>query len=182
MQPITSFDLATLVPHGSEGLRLPARYAVEIDDPKGPLLLEIHVAVIEGQPRCVELRCRPRSGGPPVSSESLRRVPLARYVRESVALCSFRVEIHPSTWVVYPTGRGDGQLLGRASKQHPRRQMTDDLLREVARVYSEAESKPTLAVMNWFQLSRPTAGRWVMEARKRGFLAKLPSKRGASSE
>ena len=167
-----------MVPYGTEGgLHLPTRYAVEVDDPKCPILLEIHVAVVDGQPRCTELCCRPRPSGQPVSSENLRRVPLARYVRESAELYSMRVVVYGpgiDQVVVQATGTGDEPLLARAAQQRPRQAMTDDLLRDVARVYSKAESKPTLAVMRWFFLSRPTAGRWVVLARKRGFLPELP--------
>jgi hypothetical protein len=164
-----------MVPYGTEGLLLTTRYSVEVDDPECPILLEIHVAVVDGQPRCTELRCRPRPGGPPVSSENLRRVPLARYMRESAAQYSMRVVVYDAGQVVVSsTGTGDEPLLARATRQRPRQRMTDELLRAVARVYSEAGTKPTLAVMRRFYLSRPTAGRWVGLARKRGFLPELP--------
>ncbi len=166
-----------LVPYGTEGLHVMPRYAFEVDDPQCPTLLEIHVAVIDGQPQCAELRCRPRPGGPPVTSESLRWVALSQYVRASAELYCVRVVGHDEGQVVVSaTGTGDGPLLARAAQQHPRQQMTDELLRDVARVYSEAGSKPTIAVMRRFHLSRPTAGRWVGIARKRGFLPKLPPK------
>jgi len=160
-----------MVPYGTEGLYLQTRYAFEVDDPECPVLLEIHVAVVDGQPRCAELRCRPRLGGPPVSSESLRRVALARYLRDSTTLYSVRVEFDEDGRVMFEqtTGTGDEALLARAARA-PRRQMTDDLLRDVARVYSEAYSKPTLAVMRRFHVSRPTAGRWVALARDRNFI------------
>jgi len=168
-----------LVPHGSEGLHLPPRYAFEVDDDVCPFLVEIHVAVVEGQPRCAELRCRPRPGGPPVSSEGLRRLPLGRYLRESASLYAVRAQFDEQGEIVFlqDTGTGDEEPLARAAKQRPRRQMTDDLLRDVARVYTEAESKPTQAVMRRFGLSRPTAGRWVMVARERDFLPAAPDRR-----
>jgi hypothetical protein len=161
-----------MVPYGTEGLQLPPRYAVEVDDPNCPVLVEVHVVVVDGQPRCAELRCRPKSGGPPVTSESLRRVALARYLRESTTAYAQRVEFDEHGQVVFAqsTGTGDQPLLARAAQKRPRQQMTDELLRKVARVYSEAESKPTLAVMRHFYLSRPTAGRWVGLAREHGFL------------
>jgi len=168
-----------MVPYGTEGLYLPTRYAVEVDDPKCPVLLEVHVVVQDGQPRCAELRCRPRPGGPPVSSEGLRSVPLARYLRESAYLYSVRVtELDEGRGLlVSATGTGDEPLLAEAARRSPRQQMTDDLLRDVARVYSDAGSKPTQAVMRRFHVSRPTAGRWVGLARSRGFLPKMPTKR-----
>jgi hypothetical protein len=168
-----------LVPYGSEGLHLPPHYGVEVDDAACPLLVELRVGVIDGQPRCEELRCRPRAGGGPVSSEDLRRVPLGRYLRESAALYSVRIEVDSEgKWLfMQPTGSGDEPLLAGAAHRRPRRQMTDELLRDVARVYSAALSKPTLAVMRRFHVSRPTAGRWVMEARRRGLLAAIEKRR-----
>jgi hypothetical protein len=169
------FGGADMTPYGTEGLYLMTRYAVEVDDAECPILVEIHVAVVDGQPQCVELLCRPRSGGPPVSSESLRQVRLARYVRQSTTLYSVRVEGHGDEEFMQATGTGDELLLARASQS--RHEMTDELLREVADVYSGAHgSKPTIAVMRHFDVSRPTAGRWVMEARKRGHLPTLPPK------
>jgi hypothetical protein len=158
-----------LVPYGTEGVHLPPRYSVEVDDSNCPVLVEVHVVVIDGQPRCAELRCRPRPGGPPVTAENLRQVTLARYLRDSAVAYSVRVEFdEQGEWVfVQATGTGDEPMLERAARQRPRRQITDELLRDVARVYSEAETKPTLAVMRRFDLSRPTAGRWVGLARKR---------------
>jgi hypothetical protein len=90
-------------------------------------------------------------------------------LRDSAVAYSFHVKVdeHGEVVFVQATGTGDEQLLDRASRQRPRQQMTDERLREVARIYSEAESKPTLAVMRRFDLSRPTAGRWVGLARKR---------------
>jgi hypothetical protein len=168
-----SIPIEGMVPYGTVGgLHLPPRYAVAVNDPDCPVLVEVHVAVVDGQPRCAELRCRPRPDGPPVSSESLRRVALARYLRQSAAMYSIRVSLDEKGDVIFmqATGTGDEADLAQAAGRQPRRQMTEDLLRDVARVYSEATSKPVLAVMRRFELSRPTAGRWVMEARKRGFL------------
>jgi hypothetical protein len=174
MRGLTPLALPTegMVPYGTEGLQLPPRYAVEVDDPKCPVLVEVHVVVVDGQPRCAELRCRPKSGGPLVMSEDLRHVALARYVRQSAGMYAYRVEVDEDGQVVFAqsTGTGDEPLLARAVQKRPRQQMTDERLREVAQVYSEAGSKPTMAVMRHFYLSRPTAGRWVGLARDRGFL------------
>jgi hypothetical protein len=153
-----------LVPFGSEGLYLPPHYAFEVDDPGCPYLIEIRVAVIEGQP---------------VSSENLRKIPLARYVRESPRLYAVRADFDENGEVMFlaSTGVEDFTPLDRAARQRPRRAMTPDLLRDVARVYLEAESKPTQAVMRRFSLSRPTAGRWVGLARNGGFIPTAPNEK-----
>jgi hypothetical protein len=155
-------------PYGSEGLYLQNEYAVEVDDPRCPVLLEIHVEVIDGRPECVELRCRQRPGGPPVSSERLRQVALRRYLRESTRLYSDLVLPE----LVQATGTGDELILARAEQESRRRAqpITDEHLAEVAEVYSAAGSKPTQAVLHRFHVSRPTASRWVRLARDRGFL------------
>jgi hypothetical protein len=170
-----------LVPFGGDGLYLPPHYAFTVDDSECPYLIEIHVSVIDGQPRCADLRLRMRPGGSPVSSENLRKIPLARYVRESPRLFAVRADIDENGEVMFmaSTGVEDFASLDRAAKERPRRAMTPELLRDVARVYLEAESKPTQAVMRRFTLSRPTAGRWVGLARKSGFIPPLPNEKEA---
>jgi hypothetical protein len=60
--------------------------------------------------------------------------------------------------------------------------ITDAWLEGVAAVYRDATADgrpPTAAVKEHFQTSRPTAARWVQEARRRGILGKTtPRKRG----
>ena len=114
-----------MVPYGTEGLYLLRQYAVEVDDPECPVLVEVHVEVIDGQPRCVELRCSPKPNGPPVSSEILRQIPLGRYVRQSAGLYSERWTVQGDIELHAATGSGDEPLLVRAAQRRPRRQMTD---------------------------------------------------------
>ena len=128
----TTMTFETLVPYGSEGLHIPARYVAEVDDPDCPVMLEITVQVIDRLPRCSELRCRIRPGGPPVSTEALRKIPLAQYVRESLTLYSMKVEIQNDSVFVQATGTGDEDVLARSASHRQRHQMTDELLREVA--------------------------------------------------
>lgn len=169
LTPVTSPNL-TWTPYGSEGLSLPSEYVFEVDDPDCPVLVEIHAAVIDGQPRCSELRCRPRPGGQPVTAEALRRVALGRYLRAAAAAYSQRIEIHPGGMEVgYMTSGRDADLLDRAARQ-TRRPMTDDLLRDVSRVYNEASAKPVGAVQRRFYVSRATASRWIQQARRQGLI------------
>lgn len=75
------------------------------------------------------------------------------------------------------------ELTGRRPQRGAR--ITDDQLREVAMVYraalaeSEGRKAPTEAVRDMFTISRSTAGRWVEEARRRGFLGPAPGRRRA---
>jgi hypothetical protein len=63
------------------------------------------------------------------------------------------------------------------------KRLSDAHLREVAKVYREAlkadKPKPTKAVMQHFFTARANAGRWVAEARERGFLGKAEAPRQA---
>jgi hypothetical protein len=146
-----------------------SRYAVAVNDVDCPVLVELEVSMIDGQPECVELRCQPRAGRT-VTSEMLRKVPLRRFLRESANAFSIRVAVQDGVEVVSTSGADDEPLLTRAAQQRQRRQITDAFLREVAAVHSAAETKPTVAVMRHFHAARATASRWVREARDRDFL------------
>lgn len=166
----TPVSAVGMVPYGSEGILLPRRYAVEIDDPDCPVLVELHVEMIDDQPRCSELRLRPKPEGPTVMSENLRQIPLAKYLRESTAMYSMRIEFDDEGEVLFAqaTGSSDIPPLARAGNRRQRRQITDEFLRQVAKVYTaNVRSKPTLAVMRHFPTSRATASRWVAAARER---------------
>ncbi len=58
--------------------------------------------------------------------------------------------------------------------------MSDDHLREVANVYRNAmkagRRDPVNAVREAMHASRPTAGRWVAQAREKGFLGRALEK------
>jgi hypothetical protein len=109
-------------------------------------------------------------------SEMLRKVTLRRYLRESAIAYSIRVTVQDGVEVVSASGTGDERLLTRAAQHRARRQITDEFLREVAAVYSEAETKPTVAVMRQFHGARATASRWIREARNRGFIPEQATK------
>ena len=154
-----------LTPYGTDGLYLPSQYALAVDDPDCPVLIELEVTMIDGQPECTELHCQPRAGRP-IASEMLRKVPLRRYLRESTPAYSIRRTVQHGVEVVAATGTGDEPLLLRAA----RRQMTNEFLREVAAVYEQATTKRVNAVREQLHGSRSSANRWVNEAKERGFI------------
>ncbi len=160
------------MPYGSEGLYLLPRYGVAVDDPLNPYLIEIEVQVVDGQPRCEELRCRQRPDGPPVSSENLRKVRLGGYLRLSAVAMSFHAVLDENGDVLFAqaTGTGDEELLARAAVRRPRVTVTEDLLRRVAQIHRDGGPKGTLAVQRHYSVSRATAARWVRAARERGFI------------
>src|ERR1700683_3244660 len=174
IQGLTRTDRASapggLVPYGREGLLVLPAYGVEVDDPRSPYLYEIEVVVIDGQARCDELRVLRRPAGPPVTSEALRRVPLATYLMLSASLFTYHAQLDENGDVVFmqSTGSGDEAALVRAAR--PQTKATDTHLREVARIYMESGKKPTLAVQRAYGVSRATAARWVRAARDKKFI------------
>lgn len=105
--------------------------------------------------------------GPAVSTEALRRIPVAAIMADQAW-----------QWVEF-----DG--LGRPSGEDPRRLAAGDYelmraqgptertLRTLAVVYRFAlviGSRPTVAVQEAFGVPKPTASRWVAQARERGHL------------
>lgn len=73
----------------------------------------------------------------------------------------------------------------QAAHRAPRSgRVTDEDLRAVADVYLAATARgepPVLAVEKEIGKSRPTAGRWVMMARERGFLPPARAKEGVEA-
>ncbi len=108
---------------------------------------------------CRELTVRQREGGPAVTGEALRSVPVATLTNLAVSKVLQLAE-------------------GAARSQKPPEGVaahgpTDEALRWVAHLYRLAlvtQEKPTKAVEEALQLPRSTAGRWVSLARERGFL------------
>jgi hypothetical protein len=165
-----------LVPYGSE-LALPRTYTASADGEDLAYRVTLEVATDgDDGPRCTRVTYEQVEGGPAVATAGVRSIPLGQLLRESVGLAA---------WV--PQSR-DGEIVGATSFVPPdeleravrevtggRRRwlLTDEHLSEVASVYKAHRRNaagvraPTAAVMEHFGVTRPTAGRWVMAARKR---------------
>jgi hypothetical protein len=179
------------VPWGTKGLLVPERFGMLVRDVRYPIRLEI--AVEDGRPVCisvsrVEQQIRLDSGeliqrGPAISGTFLRNVPLDRLMRDALDQAAIRIApvfdlLTNEERLAYV--RAAGSREGRRAVEQVRRaprgrgaRLPDDLLRDAAKVYGDALERgdaPVQAVLAHFHLSRPTAGRWVGEARRRGFL------------
>ncbi len=159
-----------------DGRHTPRRFAFLVDEDSEPYLLEIHVVFVDGRPTCENLQVRQKPGGPPVTSEGLRRVPLAGYVRACAGMHAQRITSEPDGQQVSHGTWGSANQADRAASAvapvRKRRQITDGFLAEVAAVYTGADDSPVRAVERAFGpgVPRPTAARWVLEARRRGYL------------
>jgi hypothetical protein len=108
---------------------------------------------------------------------------LGRLLKAALEAAAQTVEYDRTRGVVASISIGgeqtvSAQMPGRAQGAR-RRRLTDDQLRRVAETYRRAVANdgfPKQAVAVEMHVSESTAGRYVMEARRRGFLGKAPGK------
>jgi hypothetical protein len=119
------------------------------------------------------LTIRRREDGPPVTTEGIRQIPVAAFLRLAVEGHRMRVgpreyDGHTSSWEL--TWAGPIALSERARAGGG---PSDEDLRAVADVYQLAYvtgGAPTKTVMERLGLPRSTASRWIALARKQGLL------------
>jgi hypothetical protein len=131
-------------------------------------LVTMEVAIVDGRPACTGLWKAPE--GPPLSGEFLRQVPIGRLVRHIASRVAQEADLSPGRLRTRQEARN---LASKAYRPQRGRRLTNEHLQDVADVYRTAYNeyqRPTEAVMRKFKTSRPTAGRWVSEARRRGLL------------
>jgi hypothetical protein len=139
-----------------------------------PYRLELRVVYEDGRFVCDQLTVKRREGGPPVTTEGLREVPIAALLRLAVESNVVRVrrsatrDGDTSSWEM--TWASPLALSERAKGGGG---PSDEDLRTVAALYQVAYATgqaPTRLVMNRLELPRSTASRWVRLARERGLL------------
>ncbi|MDP9458992.1 MAG: hypothetical protein M3Q22_01655 [Actinomycetota bacterium] len=132
-------------------------------------VVNMDIDIVGGRLACVSLTADRLTDGPPITSEGLRRVPVAEYV-----MCAAAAGLEILLERI-PQEDGSHRL---AKFQPPPTDfadhgMTDDALEQVARVYAWAQAtgrKATGILLNDYGMSRPTATRWIQTARRRGIL------------
>jgi hypothetical protein len=142
---------------------IPCSFSAEIDDPEQPYLLDLRVRTIAGRrPEVVELRLELRSPQQPggIATEGLRGVHIAKALQMAV------------TRAIEPIETEDGRV--GATKPLRGIPVTKEFLGQVASIYRSAVAggsrAPVVEVARQLGGSRPTAGRWVVQARKAGIL------------
>ena len=176
-----------------EQTAIPAVIDARCDDPSVPFDLALRIAVDEhGVPVCSSLECRQRDGGPPVTKTGLTGLPLREVVAEAVRKAAFPVTIDDDDGNLRLTAdlteqeevaTEDVYAAFRRNRPNAAHRVTDEHLRKVAAVYQlateQGDPAPTNRVAKVLYLTRPTAGRHVMQARKRGYLPPArPDKEG----
>jgi hypothetical protein len=153
---------------------VPAAFTAELRAPDLPGVVTVRVRVdAKRGPLVEEVRLTARTGRS-ISSQAFHQLPLAKIRDEIMAQApTYRPLVDEQGQVFGFAGRpaGGAPAAIRAElRRHGYRRVDDHLLREVADVYRAAQQHPTKAVAEKFSVPRPTAARWVLVARQRGYL------------
>jgi hypothetical protein len=153
--------------------KVPAVATVTPDaDDRDPLDIRIRLTIdiVNGRLQCAQLVAERLDGddAPPVTSENVRRVPVADYVRRAAlqgGILQERIWLNAneSELVDFRPPPVDFAASG----------MGDETLEQVARVYAAAQAtggKPTGVLQADYGMPRATSSRWVATARRRGIL------------
>jgi hypothetical protein len=164
-----SFTNAKEVGGGLFRAAVPTTVTVETTD-EDPEPLDFNLVmdldVIDERLVCVRCEVSARPGGPPVTAEAMRRIPVARFLRQAAASGFTVVEVDPTD---------PATLRPFVPPQHDFADhgMTDDVLRDVARLYhwSLVVGEPPLGLLERdYGVPRGKASRWIATARRRGYV------------
>lgn len=158
------------------GLAMPSPLIVKVEDFHG-YDLELVLVPHAGRIAAESVKVKQRRGGPPVTSEAIRSVPVARLVREAAPALLSIEQTDSGAAAGVPNTSPDRIALLRAAGP------VDETLRLVAHAYRvglATGATPTKAVEETFNVSRATASRWISNARARGFLG--PAEVGKAGE
>ena len=145
-----------------------ARFTVKNDH-----TVEMDIAAEDGAPVCNAVRVIRHPGRPSLTGHELRRFPLGNWVAFACSMVGVGnqggIRTTAGEWNSEQY-RADVERVVRRSRR--RNTVTDDFLRDVARVYrANADSAPVEAVRETYgPVGYSTAARYVKLARDRGFL------------
>lgn len=178
IHPSVSYDVFSvgIVPW-KDGLVLPAQVSVEIIDDDLPYRIEFMMRAERRRPReatrlnCTALAVTPLSEDGIVVATDLRAIKLSRYLAYAASAAALTVEdLGTGALSLEPAAAAE---VKKADVTRRRSAITDDLLREVARVYLEGRpsGKPRIAVQDRFpDKSTPTVARWIAAAKAKGLI------------
>lgn len=156
----------------------PTRDAIDPDWPHSHgVWVTMRLGPERGEIVCRSLLIQAPSWKPALTTSNLR-LPLAELIRVAAVQVGLAVDQSRSGQTLFPvtaSNRARGGFLDVYDSSLMRRgkRLPDAHLKRVADVYREALAKrepPTATVAKTMHTARSNAGRWVMEARRRGFL------------
>lgn len=156
--------------------RFTARFTVADDH-----TVEMDIATNDGAPVCDAIRVQRHPARPSLTGHELRRLPLADWVAFACSMVGVgnQGEVR-TTSAEWQSEAYRADLEGVVRRSRRRNTVTDDFLRDVARVYrANADAAPIEAIREAWPSAHSTAARWVKLARDRGFLP--PTTRGKVS-
>lgn len=156
---------------------IPTIFEAQVYDPASPVNIVIEVRTRAGRPpEITDLRLtwhdlrRPTG----ITPAELRRVRLGGALQ--LALAAVREEREDRDDGLFRVAGTEDGVYYAGPQPAPARgkPVSDDRLREVARLYRElvatGSRKPTQDIADQYHWSRSTVGRWLVEARRKGFL------------
>jgi hypothetical protein len=183
-------DMGSLIPTPDRRAAVPERFiATTSPDNLGGLKVRMRIEITRPfRARCTELTILGSSQAA-VTAEALRRVSLARLVKEAVAETAAHFEFRGTTpdgtsrFAMF-SGAAEGIYEATLASTGRGASLTDDDLKEIAEIYRAAiasgSRSPTHDVGERKHVARSTAARWIARARSKGLLG--PAIRGRGGE
>jgi hypothetical protein len=155
------------------GVLLPEQFTARFRG-KDDHTVEMEIAVIEGVPVCNEVRVIRHSDRPSLTGREISRLPLSDWVRFACSMVGVGNQgAVRTTTAEWGTESYRSDIEGVVRRSRRRNTVTDDFLRDVARIYKEnADAAPIEAIRDAYPAAHSTAARWVKQARDRGLLPK----------
>lgn len=164
-----------------ENIEIPNEFYLRFPGSTDQPSLTIKYEVRDGRPMCSSIHLDAKATGReiiPTDIEVIRRS-LSDWTHAAITSVMQRVSVDAETG---HTGIGmatEGEanaVYGALNKQPKRRKITKAHLRKVASLYTDhIDDKPWSAIASHFDVSEATAGRYVVQARKAGYLPETES-------
>jgi hypothetical protein len=112
-----------------------------------------------------------------IRSDGLRQVPVARLLADALLCASHPAPGKAPDFLVREEEIAASFEARRSAAQGARTLILNDAhYAKVAEVYRSAPSGRNAAIRRAFNVAAPTAGRYIVKAREKGFLGKAPAK------
>lgn len=139
----------------------------------------LRLDVLEDRLVCTSCEINMLDGGPPVNADALRRVPVARYLREAVTAGLAVKEVvqsddeHEGVRIVGINDLPQTQTFVPPPRDFAEGGMSDEVLQQVARLYhwSLITGDAPLGILERdYNIPYGKASRWIATARRRGYV------------